>query len=379
MKLISTPELTQVMSAADLNPAFARNNVAVFLASDDNFAPYLGVTLASIAAQADSGHNYDLLVLDDGLTSLNRAKLGEPLAGRTNISLRFVNLAEFLQELAPGALPTKAHLSRTTYGRLFAQSLFKAYERVIYLDCDLIVLSDLAELYGLDLDGRPLAGVRDYGMIVPQARRPSGYDAYCRTQLGLDDLADYINAGVLVMDLEAMRARDLEALFVRALNSLIGLQHADQDVINSVAQGQIKHLDPSWNVFEWLAGNPEAYEGWPLLDESVRVAARRAIERPKIVHYTGSGRPWLATEDYSKIDHYFWRYARLTPYYETLLIHSVPDYGLLKNILNYNKYLFRYYRYKVLAALTWGRLKARYQHKTAQLAPRLEKRRRFLR
>lgn len=377
MNLTTIPAEVPVMTGAGFKPAFEQNNVAVFLASDANYAPYLGVTLASLAAAASPEHNYDVLVLDDGLSGLDRAKLSWITEGKANLSLRFVDLAGLLERFAPKYLYTGGHLSRTSYGRLFAPNIFAAYSRIIYLDCDLTVLTDPAELYYLDLDGHWLAGARDYG-IMSFARRRASYAAYCRRELGLTDLSGYINAGVMLLDLEAMRRHNLENAFVAKLKSLHKPRHADQDVINAVARGRIKFLDPAWNVFEWLAGQPDILDGWAFIPAALREEGRESARKPRIIHFSGSGRPWRATETYSKMDYLFWRYARQTPYYEFLLIHSTPDFDHFKNAFRARKNIWKYCRYRLAAALTWGRLKRRYQEKAARLERWIKRNRRLM-
>ena len=174
------------------------------------------------------------------------------------------------------------HLSKEAYLRfLAAEVLPETLDRVVYLDCDLVVLDDIFELYDTDLNGMAIGAVED-------ARWADGATESRLARLGARPGAPYVNSGVLVLDLHTWRrdnlARDLFA-FVAEHGSLL-LRH-DQDALNVVLQDRIRLLDKRWNV-QTLMFSPAARK--MLLPEDE--AAKQARRHPGIVHYSTGSKPW---------------------------------------------------------------------------------------
>ena len=366
------------LDPATVKPAFERNNIAVFFASDNNYAPLLGVAVASAAANGSVGNNYDFLILDDNITNINRKKIATSIAGRPNCYLRFLDSAACFNRLDPSFWHTSLDYSRIVNVRLFAASIFPGYDKIIYLDCDLIVMTDLAELFHTDLEGQPLGAARDFGMMKIN-HKSAKVAGYYKKLLGWDSMTDYFNSGVMVLDLKAMRATSLEDEFLTQIKKLTRPLYPNQDVLNPVCRGRVKYLDPAWNVLEPMAGDPDQLTGWDFIPEPLRLNGLRAGLDPKIIHFVGRGRPWLVNRNYSQVDHHFWQYARLTPYYERLLTHSTPDFDLLKTAANLPWLKFRYYRYALIAFLPLGRISAKYRLRKQKLKKELDRLKRSFR
>ncbi len=174
------------------------------------------------------------------------------------------------------------HLSPAAYLRFLAPEVLpEAVQRVLYLDCDLIVLDDVAQLLRLDLQGRAVAAAPDLGWKdAAQATR-------FRT-LGIPLDRPYVNSGVLLMDLGRWRRDGLsQKLFdyVARHGSLL-LRH-DQDALNAVLADDIHLLDRRWNL-QVLLLSPWAKRALPE-DRQATVAARRD---PAILHFSTADKPW---------------------------------------------------------------------------------------
>ena len=120
--------------------------------------------------------------------------------------------------------------------RLAIPRLLPEERRVLYLDCDTIVRQDIGELFDLDLGGCLLAAV-----LEPDKSR---------------DGRRYYNAGVLLMDLDALRASGKVAEMVSAANyRRWGLP--DQDVLNACCSRQTLALDPAYNATGFIPHDEE--------------------------------------------------------------------------------------------------------------------------
>lgn len=172
--------------------------------------------------------------------------------------------AEVVSKMSSDTLPP------ATLYRLFAPDIMFKVNKCIYLDIDTLVLDSLVDLYELNLDGFILAGVPDDGIS-------SSY----KKALGLIGTEIYINAGVLLLNLEEMRRLE----FGRSVIDLLmkgGLLADDQDCINLLT-AQRKIIIPE----EWNYTNPRAFKDLFWYGRTFR----KAIS-PKVVHFVGPHKPW---------------------------------------------------------------------------------------
>jgi lipopolysaccharide biosynthesis glycosyltransferase len=171
-----------------------------------------------------------------------------------------------------------------TYFRLMIGSLFPELDRLLYLDCDLVVRKSLRPLWNTPLCGKTLGAVEDQGRDEKLARE--------KRLLGADP---YLNSGVLLVDLDAWRGRESERRFIEFAreNRDLPRNWHDQSLLNAVLKDEVLFLDRTWNV---MVGTPE---GIP--------------ENPAIVHYTFS-KPWKYPYRHVLYADDYWKYRKGTPW-----------------------------------------------------------------
>lgn len=203
------------------------------------------------------------------------------------------------------------HVSISTFGRLFISNLLpKKLERVIYLDCDTIVCQDIAELYQYPLDGKILGGVDDC--------KSKKY----RWVLGLPPNANYINAGVLLIDLSKWRKFNCEQRIINYICSHNGKIHfEDQGAINAVLNSEIKLLPIKYNVMTHFydLNYQELLSFRNPVKEYKKEDITEILNNPYIIHYTSSfltiGRAWNLNTNHKKRE-LFWKYMKQANIYE---------------------------------------------------------------
>lgn len=167
--------------------------------------------------------------------------------------------------------------STAQFHRLFVDAVLPAeIDRVLYLDVDTLVCSDLAPLYDTDLEGAIIAAVEDLDAHSSAVR------------LGLPSGAPYFNSGVLLIDRRrwsqfgvADRVREYLHLHAAAPDRWL---YPDQDALNVVLADRWRALPPRWNVYACY----RLHRPVDLSEER-----RSALRDPGIIHFTGPEKPWL--------------------------------------------------------------------------------------
>lgn len=264
--------------------------IPIFFTVDDTYVPFLSVTLQSILEKSNSDYNYEIKILYAKLSDESKNKISK--YERDNITIEYVDVSEYLEKVKD-KLYTRDYFSMTTYFRLFIASLYPQYNKAIYLDSDIVVLRDIAELYNIDLGDNLVGAVPDD--II---QKNKVFQEYVEKVVGVSSYRNYFNAGVLVMNLEELRNYHFEEKFVYLLGTVKYAIIQDQDYLNRICKGRVKLIDFGWNIMP--------------------SASAREIEEENInlIHYNYQYKPW----HYDNILYgkYFWDYASRTESYDEL-------------------------------------------------------------
>ena len=345
-------------------------SIPIVFSSDDNYAPYLGVCIHSAIAHMSPSFQYIIYILDGGISPRHKAMISS--LTEKHIQIKFIAISEYLKKYNISQFPLTLHFTAATYYRFFLPDIFPQFNKLIYLDCDMLVLRDLAELFDIDVKNYYLAASRDIEIIrACYALSPSHKDYYYQT-LKMQDHTHYIQAGCLVCNLAEMRKHNLTQTLLAKLQEIGKPKFVDQCVLNAVCEGHVLFISNRWN-YTWHLGfwdkNYKSNIPEPFLSMYLD-----AQEHPYIIHFTGQGlKPWLKP-GYS-YSHLFWQYARQTPFYEEILyqnisalsLHNTNSKQLLQQIVNRHKILRQYYRCKILSKITWGNKRRHYKQKRNKL------------
>lgn len=264
-----------------------KQTIPVFFATNDAYAPCLSCALISMLENASKEYFYKIHVLTSQLTSENRNKLKKTLS--QNSSIEFINLKDKLSSFQ-GLFHTRDYYSKETYYRLFIANLFPEYDKILYLDADMIFLGDVSQIYNIDLTNYLVAAVHEDVMNIPV------YGEYVEKALGIPRM-DYFNAGMLVMNTKNFRQQRIEEKFISLLRRFTFRLTQDEDYLNVLCQGQVYKLHAGWNKSDAYAPD---YNPADL----------------KIIHYKMNGKPWRY--DGVENESYFWEYAKRSPFYNEI-------------------------------------------------------------
>ncbi len=298
-----------------LEPRFPNDEkaVSVVFSSDDFYVPYLSALLESVKCHADPKRNYDLIVMHDGITPRNQRILKDQIED-TNLSLRFFDTKYYMHDRSDG-LALRGHFKIETYFRLLLQDVLPEWDKVLYLDSDMIVLRDVAELFDEDIEGYLLAATRDADTAGLYNGWEPGKKQYMDEVLKIKEPYGYFQAGTILFNLKEFRASySVDELFEFA--SSYSWELLDQDVLNYFAQGRVKYVPMCWNVMmDWRGIRIKEIIGRAPHD--MYGEYMKAHNDPAVCHYAGPDKPWNVFD--SDLAEHFWRYSRLSPYYEIVL------------------------------------------------------------
>ena len=196
--------------------------INICMAFDNNYAKYAGVTIASILSNALDDEILNFFILDDDITEENKQKISD-LQKIKNFNITYVTIDKDMFEDYK-KIKTHKYISLATYYRLKLCQLIPNIDKIIYLDCDIVVNSSLKELWLTDMYNTPIAGVKDL----------------CFDK---SNFSTYVNAGMLLMNLEYICNNNIEDKYLeyaRKNSDLITC--GDQEIINAVLNGKIKCL-----------------------------------------------------------------------------------------------------------------------------------------
>lgn len=251
--------------------------INIVLASDDNYAQHVAVVVASVLCNTKEKVNIHLL--SDGISKERLALIAET-ARALGSTLSVYDMSSY------GCfdnLFTSGHISKAAYFMLDISNILpKAVAKIIYMDVDLLVLQDIAELWQYDLQGRPLAAVPDYGIMASRRLMKQKQNV-----IGLQLHSKYFNSGVVIMDLEQWRKHGY-AKQVIELAASGNLPHHDQYALNKVFMGKWMALPLKWNVI------PPVFNLFSkiLLNGDLRKNAIAARKDKAILHFAGRYKPW---------------------------------------------------------------------------------------
>ena len=253
-------------------------------AADDAYAMPLAVTLWS-ALRHLSGLSPEIYLLDGGVSTENRARLDRVIAraSQGRAVVQWIVPAPCQIDRLQGA----RHLSRSTYLRIIIPDLLPAsMDRAIYLDSDLLVVSNLTPLWEQQLNGKALGVVQDYA--IPTIDHP--YSGVMPDLHGSPP-ADSFNAGVMLFDLSRWRANGISSKVLDYAEKYDGrLGNCDQDALNAILQNDWQTLDRTWNVQSSLL----YLHVYPHSDAYVKLLADRPfiLRDARIIHFSGTPKPW---------------------------------------------------------------------------------------
>lgn len=207
----------------------------IVYSSDENYVQHMGISLFSLLQNNIEIDNINIYILSNDIKNESKEKLVDLVERQFQRKISFIEFTPYKAKLN---LKMKWSISLSAYARLFlAEMLPETCERVIYIDCDTIICKKLSALWEQNLGTCSVGGVID--TVLPEFKKA----------VGLNERDNYINSGILLIDVKNWRERNIQETFIQFIGEHQGnVLHHDQGTINGVLHDEIMILHPKFNV-----------------------------------------------------------------------------------------------------------------------------------
>lgn len=261
--------------------------INICFASDNNYAAYMGVAIYSILKNAFKEDVVRFYILDSGIKEETKRKI----ASLNSLKSFEINYFPMKEEKFKCLHINQGYITLATFYRFILADVLPEVSKIIYLDCDLMVLNSLSSLFNTDIKDYACAGVTDI--------MPAKYIE--KTFSGKILKHNYVNAGVMLINLNFWRKDGAaKKLFDYVLTYKPAFN--DQDAINYVFRNKIKLLPYQYNV---MTGH--------------FVKFGRKINHSDIIirHFTAKDKPWKA-DGFQPLTEVFREYMGNSPWADIL-------------------------------------------------------------
>lgn len=259
--------------------------IPIVVSIDSEYINYLLVLYKSLLDHANKTYEYELIVTVSDEERIERYDiLTSAFSKYSNSSVRILTVGS---ELLCNAETYEQRYKAVVYYRLVLPQLLPEYDKVIYLDSDILVNLDISNLFLTDIDSSYVAGVVDKCVVNSlEQENPIGDGWLRKSDLCSQIRKHYINAGVLLLNLRKMREDNMQSVFTKHMKG--NYMFNDQDIINIHCYPDVYLLDSKYNYFSTNGGS---------IDN-------------KIIHYAGgmNEKPWLSLR--RKFSREWWQTAQ---------------------------------------------------------------------
>jgi lipopolysaccharide biosynthesis glycosyltransferase len=277
------------------------NPILIAFACDEAYSKHVAVVMQSILANAkiEERHEFHILTMNLSLDAENRL-LEIATLSKATVRVHRVN-PQRLAGFPTASLPLEAYL------RLLLPDLLPEYEKILYLDADLIVMDSLSKLWDFPIGDSAIGAAIDSIAIFRGDVTLKHFKA-----LQLPQQHIYFNSGVMLLNLKVLREIQLLEVVKKWAQKYSNLmRHSDQDVLNAILVGKVSYFDLRWNLQAPLIAPIKL--GWKCSKEHVK-----AVSDPAILHYVTARKPWRKEFKLPYQSLYF-KYLSQTPWKEEAL------------------------------------------------------------
>jgi lipopolysaccharide biosynthesis glycosyltransferase len=276
--------------------------IPIVISSDNKIFFSVGVVLTSLLENAAPDTFYEVNVLytaDVSEDNKNTLKL---------LQHKYKNMSLNMQDMGNKFCDIKVtegyHVNYVSAYKMLIPELFPQYDKIIYLDTDVLVREDLQQFYQIDIKDFYIGGTPVLGNCIGNSEK------YIE-MLDIPDMDYYINAGIMLMNLQKIRADNISEKWLALLGKYEN--SVDQHIINKICYGKTLMIPKKYNV---CLSELKYYQSMQIYAYYSPQEVREAFENPAIYHWTGEQKPWIYNDTFLAQEWFY--YFNLSPFKCTL-------------------------------------------------------------
>ncbi len=288
-------------------PEIKQEPMNVFFLSDDKFAEIFAVAVESLFTQQKHTVELRVFLIENNISEINKSKLNK-IADDFDRKIEYIPMPDIQARIGKELYIPKM-LNMVDFARLFAAEILpQDIDKIIQLDCDLILRHPIDELWNIDLGD-------NYCSMINE-----GHSARMRDILGIPSDGMYYNSGVVLINLKKWRDDQMGQLSINYMKKMHGYIPVNaQGVINAVMDGKIGLLPLKFNVYALMYAF--TYEEFLKLRKPTYYYSKEEYEEaladPYIIHYMTcfylDARPWMKDCQHPMTNEYL-EYREKTPW-----------------------------------------------------------------
>ena len=265
--------------------------INIVLTSSEYYAPYTYVLMLSILE--NTSREIKFYIMTNDMTDLTKDRF-EKLKEKHNFEIEYVAV-----DTKDYPLPKQQRANAIVYSKMNLPKFIPDLKKCLVFDSDIIVKIDVGEIYDIDLGDNYVAWVPDQIDVTLKK------ESYWLDNFNMSKDKQYINSGVLLLNLEAYKKDNIEQKLIENYEKFKDdILFFDQDLFYITLSDKCIYLDYEYNYLSQL----------PYTDSKLK---ERLKETSKIIHYGADLKPWFyPLEEQAEV---WWSYARKTPFYEEIL------------------------------------------------------------
>jgi lipopolysaccharide biosynthesis glycosyltransferase len=324
----------------------------IVLSSDLKYVPYTAVAIQSLIENAGK-ERYCVFILHSEITEKYIRVLKS--MENQNISINFINISDKSVGLEKYTAHSAQWPKEILY-RLFVPFLkpIIKYEKILYIDGDVVLLDDPAHIFMLDMKDNLVAAVKDQDYPFFKEKRKK----FIQNVLNMQP-EEYFNSGVLLFNCAQMRKENFIDSAFKFLEKTPNLPFPDQDVLNALTYKRVYFLEPYYNTqMHVLKRN-----GRNDHEKEIQTNWENEIyKNAKVIHYSATDKPWTQNQGAAE-DTFFWKYARKSPFYEYI----IQNVSRCPCVFDYLLMRCKYIMFFLMLMITTGNLRMKYKKRSNAL------------
>ena len=289
--------------------------IPIMFCYDTNYVIQSAVAFYSLMKFASKDYFYEMYILHSDIKEWQMDKLRDTLKEFDNCRLNFIDMNNRLEKEWSKSYRGD-HFSKEVMYKLLTASLFPQYDKLIVSDVDVVFLGDISPSYfmvDVNKDKEYIGGIKPIGKVKNYLNQYK--EDWSQDEI---DILGETCGGYLVMNLKRIREEGIEQKFMDSLvNNAYRLNQMEQDILNLVCKGKIKHLPLEYVACSYMWDYFPDEESYKTDENYSEKEIKQAMEHPIQLHYATSIKPWKNVD--CTLSEIWFQYLCKTPFLEEFL------------------------------------------------------------